>query len=402
MKKKILIALNIVIYMFIIFLSCKFIMIPNIKKLNEINKVKVYTEEERINLINEINDKYNDLDKQKSNEYNDKKVEIENKYTKINEETKNKYDNLINDMNDKYDKKYKDYSAKIINVETSRNNEFWSNGLSKRYYELNEDYISLVSERGNIEAERNEEKRNYENEKNKDIAKNNELLEEEIENNLKEKEKELDNLYVLRINELNEINSYNEKISTQKRNYILCIIISIIIIILPLIYVIFIYNHFTKLLNNVKEKWSQVDVVLKQRNDLIPNIVEVVKGYSNFEKKTLTEVVNARNNALKSSSKEDEIESNKKLGNLVKKMMALFEKYPELKANKNFKSLQNNLVDIENHLSFARSQYNKAVLSYKNLLEMYPSNMFGIIFDFKPEMFFEMSKNEIATIKIKF
>ena len=402
MKKKILIALNIVIYMFIIFLSCKFIMIPNIKKLNEINKVKVYTEEERINLINETNDKYNDLDKQKSNEYNDKKVEIENKYTKINEETKNKYDNLINDMNDKYDKKYKDYSAKIINVETSRNNEFWSNGLSKRYYELNEDYISLVSERGNIEAERNEEKRNYENEKNKDIAKNNELLEEEIENNLKEKEKELDNLYVLRINELNEINSYNEKISTQKRNYILCIIISIIIIILPLIYVIFIYNHFTKLLNNVKEKWSQVDVVLKQRNDLIPNIVEVVKGYSNFEKKTLTEVVNARNNALKSSSKEDEIESNKKLGNLVKKMMALFEKYPELKANKNFKSLQNNLVDIENHLSFARSQYNKAVLSYKNLLEMYPSNMFGIIFDFKPEMFFEMSKNEIATIKIKF
>lgn len=402
MKKKILIALNVVIYMFIIFLSCKFIMIPNIKKLNEINKVKVYTEEERINLINEINDKYNDLDKQKSNEYNDKKVEIENKYTKINEETKNKYDNLINDMNDKYDKKYKDYSAKIINVETSRNNEFWSNGLSKRYYELNEDYISLVSERGNIEAERNEEKRNYENEKNKDIAKNNELLEEEIENNLKEKEKELDNLYVLRINELNEINSYNEKISTQKRNYILCIIISIIIIILPLIYVIFIYNHFTKLLNNVKEKWSQVDVVLKQRNDLIPNIVEVVKGYSNFEKKTLTEVVNARNNALKSSSKEDEIESNKKLGNLVKKMMALFEKYPELKANKNFKSLQNNLVDIENHLSFARSQYNKAVLSYKNLLEMYPSNMFGIIFDFKPEMFFEMSKNEIATIKIKF
>lgn len=402
MKKKILIALNIVIYMFIIFLSCKFIMIPNIKKLNEINKVKVYTEEERINLINETNDKYNDLDKQKSNEYNDKKVEIENKYTKINEETKNKYDNLINDMNDKYDKKYKDYSAKIINVETSRNNEFWSNGLSKRYYELNEDYISLVSERGNIEAERNEEKRNYENEKNKDIAKNNELLEEEIENNLKEKEKELDNLYVLRINELNEINSYNEKISTQKRNYILCIIISIIIIILPLIYVIFIYNHFTKLLNNVKEKWSQVDVVLKQRNDLIPNIVEVVKGYSNFEKKTLTEVVNARNNALKSSSKEDEIESNKKLGNLVKKMMALFEKYPELKANKNFKSLQNNLVDIENHLSFARSQYNKAVLSYKNLLEMYPSNMFGIIFDFKPEMFFEMSKNEIETIKIKF
>ena len=100
--------------------------------------------------------------------------------------------------------------------------------------------------------------------------------------------------------------------------------------------------------------------------------------------------------------KEDEIETNKKLGNLVKKMIVSFEKYPELKADKNFMDLQNNLVNIENGLSLARSRYNRAVLAYKNSLEMFPSNMFGIIFNFKPEMFFEMSKDEAETIKIKF
>ena len=142
--------------------------------------------------------------------------------------------------------------------------------------------------------------------------------------------------------------------------------------------------------------------MLKQRTDLIPNIVETVKGYSNYEKKTLTEVINARNEAIKSSNKEDEIETNKKLGNLVKKMIVSFEKYPELKADKNFMDLQKNLVNIENGLSLARSHYNRAVLAYKNSLEMFPSNMFGIIFNFKPEMFFEMSKDEAETIKIKF
>ena len=402
MNKKILISTNIAIYLVIIFLSCYFIMIPNIKKLNETNKMKVYTNEERVNLINETNRKYDELEKQKSNEYIDKKTEIQNKYDKLNEEVKTKYDKLISEMNSKYDKKYKEYSNKMVNVESSKNREFWANGFSKRFYELDNEYILLANERGKIETERAAEKRNYESEKYKETARNNELLEDEIANNSKEREKELDSLYTLRTNELNKINSNNRKIRELKRSYILCIIISIVIIILPLIYVVFIYNYFTKLLNNVKEKWSQVEVMLKQRTDLIPNIVETVKGYSNYEKKTLTEVINARNEAIKSSNKEDEIETNKKLGNLVNKMIVSFEKYPELKADKNFMDLQNNLVNIENGLSLARSRYNRAVLAYKNSLEMFPSNMFGIIFNFKPEIFFEMSKDEAETIKIKF
>lgn len=402
MNKKVLISINIFVYLVIIFLSCYFIMIPNIKKLNETNKMKVYTNEERVNLINETNRKYDELEKQKSNEYIDKKTEIQNKYDKLNEEVKTKYDRLISEMNSKYDKKYKEYSNKMVNVESSKNREFWANGFSKRFYELDNEYVSLANARGKIETERAEEKRNYESEKYKETARNNELLEDEIANNSKEREKELDSLYTLRTNELNKINSNNRKIRELKRSYILCIIISIVIIVLPLIYVVFIYNYFTKLLNNVKEKWSQVEVMLKQRTDLIPNIVETVKGYSNYEKKTLTEVINARNEAIKSSNKEDEIETNKKLGNLVKKMIVSFEKYPELKADKNFMDLQNNLVNIENGLSLARSRYNRAVLAYKNSLEMFPSNMFGIIFNFKPEMFFEMSKDEAETIKIKF
>lgn len=402
MNKKVLISINIFVYLVIIFLSCYFIMIPNIKKLNETNKMKVYTNEERVNLINETNRKYDELEKQKSNEYIDKKTEIQNKYDKLNEEVKTKYDRLISEMNSKYDKKYKEYSNKMVNVESSKNREFWANGFSKRFYELDNEYVSLANARGKIETERAEEKRNYESEKYNETARNNELLEDEIANNSKEREKELDSLYTLRTNELNKINSNNRKIRELKRSYILCIIISIVIIVLPLIYVVFIYNYFTKLLNNVKEKWSQVEVMLKQRTDLIPNIVETVKGYSNYEKKTLTEVINARNEAIKSSNKEDEIETNKKLGNLVKKMIVSFEKYPELKADKNFMDLQNNLVNIENGLSLARSRYNRAVLAYKNSLEMFPSNMFGIIFNFKPEMFFEMSKDEAETFKIKF
>lgn len=402
MNKKVLISINIFVYLVIIFLSCYFIMIPNIKKLNETNKMKVYTNEERVNLINETNGKYDELEKHKSSEYIDKKTEIQNKYDKLNEEVKTKYDRLISEMNSKYDKKYKEYSNKMVNIESSKNREFWANGFSKRFYELDNEYISLANARGKIETERAEEKRNYESEKYKETARNNELLEDEIANNSKEREKELDSLYTLRTNELNKINSNNRKIRELKRSYILCIIISIVIIVLPLIYVVFIYNYFTKLLNNVKEKWSQVEVMLKQRTDLIPNIVETVKGYSNYEKKTLTEVINARNEAIKSSNKEDEIETNKKLGNLVKKMIVSFEKYPELKADKNFMDLQNNLVNIENGLSLARSRYNRAVLAYKNSLEMFPSNMFGIIFNFKPEMFFEMSKDEAETFKIKF
>ena len=180
------------------------------------------------------------------------------------------------------------------------------------------------------------------------------------------------------------------------------IYVIIAVVVLIIIYALATYNGFVQLNNKLKEAFSTMDVYLKKRWDLIPNIVETVKGYSNYEKKTLTEVINARNEAIKSSNKEDEIETNKKLGNLVKKMIVSFEKYPELKADKNFMELQNNLVNIENGLSLARSRYNRAVLAYKNSLEMFPSNMFGIIFNFKPEMFFEMSKDEAETIKIKF
>lgn len=189
MNKKILISANIAIYIVIIFLSCYFIMIPNIKKLNETNKTKVYTNEERVNLINETNRKYDELEKQKSNEYIDKKTEIQNKYDKLNEEVKTKYDRLISEMNSKYDKKYKEYSNKMVNVESSKNREFWANGFSKRFYELDNEYVSLAKARGKIETERAEEKRNYESEKYNETARNNELLEDEIANNSKEREK---------------------------------------------------------------------------------------------------------------------------------------------------------------------------------------------------------------------
>ena len=158
----------------------------------------------------------------------------------------------------------------------------------------------------------------------------------------------------------------------------------------------------THLSNLVKEKWSQVDIFLKQRTDLIPNIVESVKGFTGHEKSTLTNITKARNQVIKATTKEEEIEANKNLSNAINKLLFLQEDYPELKANTNFMNLQENLKEIENNISYARQIYNKAVLKYKNKLEMFPSNIIADIFNFKPELFFTIDSDDRENPNINF
>lgn len=162
------------------------------------------------------------------------------------------------------------------------------------------------------------------------------------------------------------------------------------------------YNGLVKLRNMVKDQWAQIDVLLKRRADLIPNLVETVKGYTKHESETLEAVIAARNKAVSANGAEEEIKANGELSGALSRLFALAESYPDLKANTNFMDLQNNLKDTEDKISYARQFYNDAILKYKNKLEVFPSNIIASMFNFKPEPFFEATEKEKENPQVKF
>ncbi len=182
--------------------------------------------------------------------------------------------------------------------------------------------------------------------------------------------------------------------------WIIGIIVAVIILII--LYVVKTYNSFISLRNRVRDQWSQIDVQLKRRFDLIPNIVSTVKGYAKHEKETLEDVVKARNTFLSSSTKEEEMKANSELTNAVSKLFALAESYPDLKANTNFIKLQDELNETENKIASARQFYNDTALKYNNKVEMFPSNIVASIFHFKTETFFEANETERENVKVEF
>ena len=177
------------------------------------------------------------------------------------------------------------------------------------------------------------------------------------------------------------------------------IIIAIIVIIV--IYALILYNSFVKLNNKVKEAFSTMDVYLKKRWDLIPNIVETVKGYAKYEKDTLKEVVNLRNSVYDSMSDDDKLKTNEKLSTGINKVMALAEAYPNLKANENFKDLSKQLTKVEDEIANSRKYYNGVVRLFNNKVEMLPSNIFARLFGYKSKAMFEADVSERKNIKIK-
>jgi LemA protein len=176
----------------------------------------------------------------------------------------------------------------------------------------------------------------------------------------------------------------------------------IIILVLIVLFVVLTYNGLVKLRNKVKDQWAQIDVLLKKRADLIPNIVETVKGYATHEKDTLESVIAARNKVVSAKTNEEEIKSNGELTQALSRLMVVSEAYPELKANTNFLELQNNLKDTEDKIQYARQFYNDSVLKYKNKIEMFPSNIIALIFNFKSEAFFEADETSKEVPKVKF
>ena len=180
------------------------------------------------------------------------------------------------------------------------------------------------------------------------------------------------------------------------------IIIIFAVIILLVFYGIGVYNKLVNSRNKVKDQWAQIDVQLKRRADLIPNLVETVKGYAKYEKNTLTEVIEARNKFVSAGSINEEIEANNQLTGALNKLFALSESYPELKANQNFISLQNDLKDTEDKISYARQFYNDTVLTYNNLVQMFPSNIVANMFKFEVYEFFKIEEKEKEVPKVSF
>ena len=180
------------------------------------------------------------------------------------------------------------------------------------------------------------------------------------------------------------------------------LVVIAVIVVLVILYLIGTYNSLVNLRNKVRDQWSQIDVVLKNRNDLIPNIVETVKGYAKHEKETLNEVIEARSKMASASTKEDEMKASGAVTEALGKLFALAESYPDLKANQNFSELQNSLNEIEEKIRFARQFYNDTVLTYQNKIEMFPSNIVASMFGFKPEAFFEATEEERKNVSVKF
>ena len=143
------------------------------------------------------------------------------------------------------------------------------------------------------------------------------------------------------------------------------------------LYAISIYNGLTKLKILFENAWSDVDVILKKRHDLIPNIVNTVKGYASHEKETFEKVIQARNQAVNANSKKEQIDAENAISSFLPSIFALSENYPELKANENFVSLQSTLKDIENELSQSRRYYNAVIRDYNTKRELFPGNIFA-------------------------
>jgi LemA protein len=168
-----------------------------------------------------------------------------------------------------------------------------------------------------------------------------------------------------------------------------------IIVILVIVF-IGIFNGLVRLRNQVKNAWAQIDVQLKRRYDLIPNLVETVKGYMKFERETLEAVTKARNVAMQAASAgaAERGKAEGELSSALTRLLAVVERYPDLKANQNFLALQEELTSTENKISFSRQYYNDSVLRYNNQTQMFPSNVVAGMTGFKAGEFFEVEAAE--------
>lgn len=180
------------------------------------------------------------------------------------------------------------------------------------------------------------------------------------------------------------------------------LIIVAVIIGAIILFTLFLYNSLIAARLRVHEAFSQIDVQLKRRTDLIPNLVETVKGYAKHEKETLTKVTELRTDLMSAKSPEKKAEVNNQITDALKSLFAVAESYPDLKASENFKTLQEELQDTEDKIAYSRQFYNSNVLDYNTKLQVFPSVIFAKLFNFKPAEFFGASEGERKPVKVTF
>ncbi len=180
------------------------------------------------------------------------------------------------------------------------------------------------------------------------------------------------------------------------------IYIVIILIVIIVLYTLITYNNFIKLKNMTKEAFSTMDVYLKKRWDLIPNIVETVKGYAKHEENTLKEIVELRNNSYDSMTDDEKVQANQRISKDIGQIMLLTESYPDLKASANFQDLSRELSKVEEDIANARKYYNGVIEMFNNKVEMFPSNIFAKLFGYKTKEMFETDERERENIKVQF
>lgn len=179
-------------------------------------------------------------------------------------------------------------------------------------------------------------------------------------------------------------------------------IILAILLGITLIFLWMTYNSLITAKIRISEALSQIDVQLKRRTDLIPNLIETVKGYAKHEKELLENITKARTSLMHAKSTEEKADANNQLSSTLKTLFAVAENYPQLKANENFEKLQDELTDTENKIAYSRQFLNSTVLDYNTKLSVFPSNLIASIFKFTPADFFEADVNESKPLKVSF
>ena len=168
------------------------------------------------------------------------------------------------------------------------------------------------------------------------------------------------------------------------------------------LFLIVVYNRLVKLRNRIDAAWSQIDVQLKRRHDLIPNLVETVKGYAAHERETLEAVTRARQQAVDASGVQDQAQAENFLTQTLRQLFAVSEAYPDLKANQNFLALQEELTGTEGRIAFSRQFYNEQTLAYDNARETFPTNVVAGMFNFEERAYFEAEESSREPVSVDF
>jgi LemA protein len=174
------------------------------------------------------------------------------------------------------------------------------------------------------------------------------------------------------------------------------------VVVLILIIIIALYNGLVRLKNQIENAWAQIDVQLKRRNDLIPNLIETVKGYAKHEKTVFTEITKARTAMMEANTPAQKAKASNALSDTLKSLFAVAENYPTLKANENFMQLQEELSGTENKIAYSRQHYNDMVMRFNTKIQVFPNNVFAGMLNFKRQDMFKVDEAEKKNVKVQF